>query len=326
MARSKPVGARKESSEARPQARGVAQVEAGLPPCLAHFVPRVRDRERPGLAWRPQVRDSYADLSCDLTCDLMSADRTIPAVDHEVFPNPPLKAMLGQLRFPTVLRIADLGSLGPFQEAIRAEFPTYREEQQVSLLVGPQGPQAPQTQRAHRFVTEDRAWNILLTPDAVTLEADVAAGYTSYDAFVCRFRLVWETLLASFSPSQIERQGLRYVDHIEGDHTASEWAAFINPELLGSLVERFGDTISQSASEVRVTRGDGVLVFKHGMLPIGPSNTRGYLLDFDYFIEEPQDDTSLEAVMDRFDGYHQMLYSMFRWCVTDAALEGFRAA
>ena len=263
---------------------------------------------------------------CDLTCDLMSVDLIIPVVEHEVFPNPPLKAMLGQVRFPTVLRIADLGSLGPFQEAIRGEFPTYREEQQVILVVGPHGPQAPHAQRAHRFVTKNQAWNILLTPDAVTLEADVAAGYASYDEFALRFRLVWQALLTNFSPSQVERQGLRYVDHIEGDHTAPEWAAFINPELLGSLVERFGDKISQSASEVRLTRDDGVLVFKHGMLPIGPSSTCGYLLDFDYFIEEPQDDTSLEAVMDRFDGYHQMLYSMFRWCVTDAALDGFRAA
>jgi uncharacterized protein (TIGR04255 family) len=67
-------------------------------------------------------------------------------------------------------------------------------------------------------------------------------------------------------------------------------------------------------------------VFKHGMLPLGPDAKMGYLLDFDYFNEEPSGDTSLEAVMDRFDGYHQEIYSLFRWCVTDAALEAFRAS
>src|SRR5262249_47297648 len=146
----------------------------------------------------------------------------------------PLRAMLGQVRFPTVLRIADLGALAPFQEAIRDDFPTYREEQQVSLVVLPQGPQAPQVQPAHRFVTQDQAWSILLTPDAVTLEADVTAGYTSYEEFVRRFRLVWAALLAAFAPSRVDRQGLRYVDHLEGDHTATEWAAYINGDLLGS--------------------------------------------------------------------------------------------
>jgi len=234
--------------------------------------------------------------------------------------------MLGQVRFPPVLRIADIGSLVPFQEAIRHDFPTFREEQQLSLVMGAQGPQTPQLQKAYRFVTAGHGWSILLTPDAVTLEADVTAGYTSYDEFVQRFRLVWQAILSRFEPAQISRQGLRYVDHIEGDRAAPDWATLINPELLGPLVERFGDTITQSASELRLNRGDGVLVFKHGMLPLGPGGMAGYLLDFDYFTEEPDDDTSLEAVMSRFDRYHQFLYSMFRWCVTSDALEVFRGA
>ena len=256
----------------------------------------------------------------------MSVDRDIPIVEREVFPNPPLKAMLGQIRFPTVLRIADLSSLVPFQEAIRRDFPTFREEQQLSLVMGAQGPQTPQIQKAYRFVTANRGWSILLTPDAVTLEADVAAGYTSYDEFVQRFRAVWGAIVDTFVPAEVSRQGLRYVDHIEGDRPAPDWAALINPDLLGPLVAQFGDAITQSASELRLTREDGVLVFKHGMLPLGPGGAPGYLLDFDYFTEEPDNDTSLEAVMGRFDRYHELLYRMFHWCLTDAALEAFRAA
>jgi uncharacterized protein (TIGR04255 family) len=253
----------------------------------------------------------------------MTMAENIPVVDHELFPNPPLKAMLGQVRFPTVLRITDLTSLVPFQETIRHEFPTFRQEQQLSLVVGPQGPQTPQIQSAYRFVTSDGMWSILLTPDAVTLEADVRAGYTNFADFGQRFRLVWEAILAQYSPTQIVRQGLRYVDHIEGDRRPSEWDAIINPALLGPI-GTFGDDISQSVSELRLTLPDGVVIFKHGMLPLGPSATPGYLLDFDYFIEEPNDETSLEAVMGRFDTYHELLYRMFRWCVTDAALEAFR--
>ena len=257
----------------------------------------------------------------------MTTGLDIPIVEHEVFPNPPLKAMLGQIRFPTVLRIADLASLAPFQEAIRGDFPVFREEQQLSLVVGPQGPQAPQIQRAWRFVTANQGWSFLLTPDAVTLEADVAFGYTSYEEFSRRFRGVWQAIADQFGPAQVSRQGLRYVDHFEGDRAAPEWATFINPDLLGPLVEQFGPAITQSASEFRLAReGAGVLVFKHGMLPLGPGGTLGYLLDFDFFTEEPDDDTSLDAVMGRFDRYHEELYSMFRWCLTEAALEVFRAA
>ena len=71
----------------------------------------------------------------------MSADADIPTAEHEVFPNPPLKVMLGQLRFPPVLRIADPASLASFQDGIRHEFPTFRQEQQLTLMVGLQGPQ-----------------------------------------------------------------------------------------------------------------------------------------------------------------------------------------
>jgi len=256
----------------------------------------------------------------------MSAHIDIPRVEHEVFASPPLKVMLGQVRFPTVLRAADIGSLVPFQEAIRHQFPTLRQEQQLTLTVGPQGPQGPTMQPAFRFITGNGGWSFLLTPDAVTLEADVAAGYVSFDEFVDQFHLVWQAILANFSPDRILRQGLRYVDHIEGDRPAPEWASLINPELLGPVVDRFGTAITQTASELRLTRDDGVLVFKHGMLPLGPEARMGYMLDFDYFNEEPSDDTSLEAVMGLFDAYHETIYSMFRWCVTDAALEAFRAA
>lgn len=264
------------------------------------------------------------DPWCDLICDLMSPDISIPQIDHEVFANPPLRVMLGQVRFPPVLRIADLGSLVPFQDAIRHQFPTFRQEQQLSFMLGPQGPQAASAQQAYRFVTADGAWSILLTPDAVTLEADVAAGYRSYDEFVERFRLLWEAILSQFGPTQVARQGLRYVDHIEGERSAPEWASVINGELLGPIVERFGSAISQTASELRLIREDGVLVFKHGILPLGPNATMGYMLDFDYFTEKPSDDTSVDAVMTRFGAYHDMIYSLFRWCVTDAALEAFR--
>lgn len=256
----------------------------------------------------------------------MTTDLDIPAAEHEIFSSPPLKAMLGQIRFPTMLRIADLPSLVPFQEAIRGDFPVFREEQQLSLVVGPQGPQTSQIQKAYRFVSANRGWSILLTPDAVTLEADITAGYTSYEEFVERFRAVWGTIVDQFAPAEVSRQGLRYVDHIEGHRAAPDWAALINPDLLGPLVAQFGNSITQSASELRLAREEGVLVFKHGMLPLGPEGAPGYLLDFDYFTEEPDNDTSLEAVMGRFDRYHELLYRMFRWCLTDAAVEAFRAA
>jgi uncharacterized protein (TIGR04255 family) len=255
----------------------------------------------------------------------MNHGPNIPKVEHEVFANPPLKAMLGQIRFPPVLRIADLSSLVPFQDAIRHEFPAFDQEQQISFVLGAQGAQSASTQ-AYRFSTGDRAWSIVLTPELVTLEADVGIRYTSYDEFIARFRLAWEAVCEHFGPTQVLRQGLRYVDHLEADLPAAEWASYINADLLGPLVGAFGIGVGQSVSELRFSRDDGVLVFKHGMLPLGPEATMGYLLDFDYYTEEASDDVSAGSVVGRFDQYHELLYSFFRWCVTEEALARFRDA
>jgi uncharacterized protein (TIGR04255 family) len=254
----------------------------------------------------------------------MSYGPDIPHIEHEVFARPPVKAMLGQVRFPPVLRISDLPALIPFQDEVRHAYPTFRPEQQVSFVLGPQGAQTAGAQSAYRFSTLDGVWSAVLSMDALTIEANPAAGYTSYDDFVAHVRLVWGAVIKHFAPSQVLRQGLRYVDHLEDPPEEGNWAPLINPDLLGPLVSVFGGSVAQSVSELRFPREDGVLVFKHGMLPLGPEGKLGYLLDFDYFTEQPSSDISVEAVVDRFGRYHELVYDFFRWCVTGEALARFR--
>lgn len=235
--------------------------------------------------------------------------------------------MLGQIRFPPILKIADLGSLGGFQDAIRQDWPQFAQEQQLGVLVGPQGLQEAGTTRAFRFTAADGTWSALLTPDALTLEAGLASGrYTSYEEFKERFSGVWTALLEQFGPAELVQQGLRYVDHIERELPPADWATLINPELLGPLTTSFSSGVVQAITDLRFQREDGLLAFKHGLVPAGPENKFGYLLDFDYFTQEQSEDTSVEAIMARFDRFHDAIYAFFRWCVTERALEEFRDA
>jgi len=249
----------------------------------------------------------------------------IPEAPYEVFANPPLKAMLGQIRFPPILKIADLGALAAFQEQIRAQWPQFQHEQQINFLIEPGAPPQPAApQSVFRFTSDDGAWSLVLAPDVVTLEAGVSAGYSSYERFSERFGQAWQAVLDHFRPSAVTRQGLRYVDHIEGELPAAEWQRLINPELLGPLTGTLAAGVLQAVSEYRFSRDDGLLVFKHGMVNAGLEQNPGYLLDFDYFTEETQSDVGIDALMRRFDRYHSATYNFFRWCVTDAALEAFR--
>lgn len=257
----------------------------------------------------------------------MSPGPDIPAANYEIFANPPLKAMLGQVRFPPVLKIANLSALGDFQEAIRAEWPEFVQEQQISFVIGPGMQQAaqPGPQQIYRFTSTDKVWNVVLTTDAVTIETTGAGHYSSYDEFGKRFRGVWDALLEHFAPASILRQGLRYVDHLEdGARTPEEWARLINPELMGPLAGSLAAGLEQAISDYRFRYEDGVLVFKHGILPAGTENQPGYLLDFDFFADEPSNEVATDAVMERFAAYHERAYAFFRWCVTAEALKGFR--
>ncbi len=149
--------------------------------------------------------------------------------------------------------------------------------------------------------------------------------YTSYAEFIERFQLLWQATLDHFGPTQVLRQGLRYVDHFESQRLQRSGYLWINPELLGPLLGAFGSGVRQSVSELQFPQDDGVLVFKHGLVPLGPQANMGYLLDFDSFTEDPGEPDPC-SVTARFDRYHDLIYRFFRWCLADDAMAEIRRA
>jgi uncharacterized protein (TIGR04255 family) len=249
----------------------------------------------------------------------------LPEVEHERLGAPPLKAMLGQIRFPAVLQILDRGVFAAFQEAMRRDYPELSEETQVGLLVSPGGVTPSEPSRQWRLTTSNAAWTLRLASDSMTLEASIVAEYTDYSEFRRRFERACRTFLEHYSPSRIAQQGLRYINHLEEERATGGWRDWINPVLLGAIgATEFGEELQQAICDFRFRRPDGTLVLKHGVVPAGPQQTTGYLLDFDYFTQDPLAVISTEAIIARFDTLHDLIYPLFRWCVTDAAVEAFR--
>ena len=252
----------------------------------------------------------------------------LPTAEHEQLENPPLRAMLGQVQFPPMLRLQKgVSEVADFQEAIRDVFPEFATEQQVQVAVSGAGEANATTNSAYRFTDGARTWSVLLTPTALTLEAVAGGKYSSYAEFAVLFERIWTAAAEHLRPTQVTQQGLRYVDHLVGDRTPLEWAAWINPVLLGGLTSPvLAADLDQAVSAMVYRLDDGQVVFRHGIVRAGPENSQGYLLDIDSIHSGPMDPPDTASIMARFGESHDLIYRFFRWCVTEHALEEFRHA
>src|SRR3954447_2217123 len=59
----------------------------------------------------------------------------LPEVDRVLFKNAPLRLVIGQVRFPLLLRFNEGPFIAPFQDALASEYPVVSREQQVSFQV-----------------------------------------------------------------------------------------------------------------------------------------------------------------------------------------------
>lgn len=252
----------------------------------------------------------------------------LPEAEHEQFPNPPLKLMLGQLRYPAVLRLAQHAELAAFQDAIRELYPDYAEDQQLNLALGPQGVAASsEAVRSSRFSTPDGAWSVVVNPVSVTLEATVATQYTQYGEFRDRFARVWEVALEQFGVTRIDYQGLRYIDHLDWDDVGvSDWSRYVDSSLLGLLgVDELQGRVVHTLTDSRLDLQDETMIsFKYGLVSTGPEGRIGFLMDTDAAIRRATDEVETDATLPRFDMLHEEIHNLFSWATTEEAKERFR--
>jgi uncharacterized protein (TIGR04255 family) len=265
---------------------------------------------------------------CDLLCDVMTRALALPDAKHEQFTNPPLKVMLGQVRFPAILKIASHAALASFHEEIRKEYSEYSQEQQLTIAVGPEGMSQAGEAKNHRFATADGAWSVVLNPNFLTLEASIAKKYSNYEAFRERFGFVWDVAVRQLEPTTVAQQGLRYIDFFDWDDVGpGDWGRYINPHLLGALgAPDVVGHVEHTVTDMRLRLTDEIaLSFKYGLARSGPESALGFLMDTDCLSQTPQEDVSVEAVLSRFDTFHDEIHVLFHWAVTDEAKERFRA-
>lgn len=259
---------------------------------------------------------------------------------------PPLVQALGQIRYPLRARLQTLDGVAPLQDRLVDLFPYMNQEQvqQVSLLVGPGGPAASesQTARTWRF-TDDVGWALIVSADTATLS--IGPQYGDFEEFRTRFQTIVEALQDTVGLPRCDRLGLRYVDIAEtppaNEHAWRDW---FRPELTGwsatSLVG--GDTrvvtsITQThlaATPVGELAGPPVdiqAMVRHGYIPPNTmvpgvlaeqTGNPAFLLDMDLFTDGHQP-FDAEELSRQITMLHDQIDRFFRWALAPDGEEYF---
>lgn len=231
--------------------------------------------------------------------------------------NAPLVRVVSQIEFPEILTIGDKISVAPFQETLRKQYPVLRQEQTEAVAGSP-------SQTAWLFSDSTNEWRLTLTSQSLSLGT---VKYTSRADFFTRLRNAMVALEQHFSPSSIDRLGVRYVNRIIGQDFA-DIDQLVRPEVRGILTLPMAAAAAHAISETLFDVEGSRVLARWGRLPahvtvdlsaIEPVAESSWVIDLDMFsvgsVPFEVDDLTSRAVK-----YAECLCAIFRWAVTDQFL------
>lgn len=245
----------------------------------------------------------------------------LPEYEWVQFAKTPLKLVIGQVRFTTLLRFEQKSFIANFQEAVRDDYPKVARESTVTLQISPAGVDQNSGEFLWRLSSRDNHWSVVLGESSLTLES---RRYSSMQDFLERFGRILEAAKDSLEISDRLRLGLRYVNEFRYPDASdiADWRALLNPEFVGFEASSLLDGhVSHIFHDVQIQRPDGILAIRHGLLdgfviaPLPqqqPDTGRFYLLDLDYY-DTAECELDIPEVLKQMYNYNTIIYRFFRW-------------
>lgn len=242
-----------------------------------------------------------------------------------IFAKPPLKLVIGQIRFSILMRFSDQAFLDAFRKALEADYPRVKREEQQAIKFSTRDVET-KGETLWRFTDRDESWSVVLGEVALTLEC---YKYHTAREFLSRFQKVLEAGKEYLEITDRTRLGFRYVNEFRGKdlNKLKEWQKQLNPEFIGfaGSSELIMGDVEHSFQEIHAKRSDGTLVIRHGLLSgttltkkiKSPSNGEAdafYLLDLDYF-DTSECPLDINSTVDQMKTYNECMYQFFRWVI-----------
>ncbi|AFZ33478.1 MULTISPECIES: TIGR04255 family protein [Cyanophyceae] len=251
---------------------------------------------------------------------------------------PPLFMVLCQVNFVTVLKMANF--IQDIQESLRKKgFPIYEEEIIQEFIIA-KSQIHPEVAEKKRWVFSDikRKQCVILSTDSVVLET---ICYEELETFIKTFEGVLETIQVTASPEFAVRIGLRYIDIIKSDQSAS-LNELIQEGLRGFAFDRVSGLSKPESTSLTKTETPigGILVVRtmfnsdNVVLPqdlatsklkfdLPETNDNSITLDIDHFAELNIDFKS-DEVLQTIRKLHTYTSEAFKVAVTPKALEQWK--
>lgn len=249
---------------------------------------------------------------------------TFPPSTREVYEQNPLKEVICQLRFPTILEIS-AENPARFQNKIRDAFPLYEVDQpslpkELAEIVASLPISKPTTDSVtYKFFTADSDKLISLTTDFIAF-ADT--DYIRWECFSEEIKRAQEALEEIYKPAFYTRVGLRYknvIDRQELEIESKPWKDLLQPSLIGLMgaKDNIGMHVHEIRTEASIQLDDvsgGLATVRHGLGKTGHDNREVYFIDVDFNTAER---TESQDVSNILAGFNRHSGDFFRWAITD---------
>ena len=232
----------------------------------------------------------------------MTAERDL----SEKFPNPPLKEVAYEVRFPALLRIEN--EISQYQDRIREDFPEVGKT--IGGLISPTGGIIGPGEVSWQFRNDDIQLQLRVKNNSLAL---ISTSYKSFDDFLPKIKECTESFLDTYQIPYVTRIGLRYIDDFcFGDDAMEEFEKFFIPAFNSEIINS-KDTVDHRI-EIRQRKGEHFLTLRTVMAKDGEGITH-YIMDTDSYHDS--DKVNKEDIIGVVNELHSNVLEEFHRFVTD---------
>lgn len=245
-----------------------------------------------------------------------------PKSPRVVFGRHPIREVICQLRYPTILRI-ETEEPAAFQERIRSRYPLFEQGHPglpanlppavAKLILGELGG-ASGGGRSYGFRSDDGVWKVSLTKDFLAL---ATTKYLNWEDFTVRLVHAFDALREEYDPPFFLRLGLRYRDLICRSKlglNGTPWAELIGPMIAAELAdEKLGPGVveAERKSTIVLPDDEGFVTIRHGLEALDKEQC--FVFDSDFYTNER---TGVEHAIEKLNTFNARSGSLFRYCIT----------